>query len=381
VRRLSSPGRARGRDEVSVRRGGASTVSRLPTVHRGGRDPAGVLCLAAARAERSQRGQDVYSRRIVGWSMRDDLQTDLVLDALGMAVTARGAECAGVVAHSDHGSQYTSLRYGRYAKQSQIELSMGSIGDPWDNAMAEMSTEAGQLHTARAPAPNDPSEGRGSDRRRCPCSDRCDVDWSRRGDRPRSQCLLVNSESGLGIATPALSAMAASRDTWRLAPHLSLIDELLIDAAGGGERICLSLPPRHGKSELVDRWFPAWPLGTFPERRVMLASYEADFAATWGAKARDALEQHGAMFGVQVRDDSSARHRWDIAGHAGGMVTAGVGGPLTGRGADVLIIDDPVKNAEEANSGDLSGAGVGLVSCSRSARPEGNAQTRLVVGG
>jgi predicted phage terminase large subunit-like protein len=160
----------------------------------------------------------------------------------------------------------------------------------------------------------------------------------------------VNSENGLSIATPALFAMSASRDTWRLAPHLSLIDELLIDAARGGERICLSMPPRHGKSELVDRWFPAWLLGTFPERRVMLASYEADFAATWGAKARDALEQHGALFGVRVRDDSSARHRWDIAGHAGGMVTAGVGGPLTGRGADVLIIDDPVKNAEEANS-------------------------------
>ncbi len=81
--------------------------------------------------------QDVYSRRIVGWSMRDDLQTELVLDALGMAVTSRGAACQGVVAHSDHGSQYTSLRYGRYAKQSQIALSMGRTGDPWDNAMAE----------------------------------------------------------------------------------------------------------------------------------------------------------------------------------------------------------------------------------------------------
>ena len=56
---------------------------------------------------------------------RDDLQADLVLDALGMAVTARGAECGGVVAHSDHGSQYTSLRYGRYAKQSRIELEHG----------------------------------------------------------------------------------------------------------------------------------------------------------------------------------------------------------------------------------------------------------------
>jgi hypothetical protein len=53
---------------------------------------------------------------------------------------------------------------------------------------------------------------------------------------------------------------------------------------------------------------------------------------------------------VRVRDDSSARHRWGLAGYAGGTVTAGVGGPLTGRGADVLIVDDPIKNAEEANS-------------------------------
>ena len=81
--------------------------------------------------------QDVFSRRIIGWSMRDDLKSDLVLDALGMAVSQRGDRSAGVVAHSDHGSQYTSVVYGAYAKQSGIDLSMGSIGDPWDNALAE----------------------------------------------------------------------------------------------------------------------------------------------------------------------------------------------------------------------------------------------------
>jgi putative transposase len=81
--------------------------------------------------------QDVFSRRIIGWSMRDDLKADLVLDALGMAVSARGPQAAGVIAHSDHGSQYTSLVYGSYAKHSGIDLSMGSIGDPWDNAVAE----------------------------------------------------------------------------------------------------------------------------------------------------------------------------------------------------------------------------------------------------
>jgi putative transposase len=80
--------------------------------------------------------QDVFSRRIVGWSMRDDLRAELVTDALGMAVAQRRAD-PGVVAHSDHGSQYTSLAYGTYAKTSGIELSMGSVGDPWDNAVAE----------------------------------------------------------------------------------------------------------------------------------------------------------------------------------------------------------------------------------------------------
>jgi putative transposase len=80
--------------------------------------------------------QDVFSRRIVGWSMREDLRAELVLDALGMAVAQREAS-ADLVAHSDHGSQFTSLVYGTYAKTSGIELSMGSVGDPWDNAVAE----------------------------------------------------------------------------------------------------------------------------------------------------------------------------------------------------------------------------------------------------
>jgi putative transposase len=68
--------------------------------------------------------------------MREDLRAELVLDALGMAVAQRRPG-AGVIAHSDHGSQYVSLAYGSYAKASGIDLSMGSIGDPWDNAVAE----------------------------------------------------------------------------------------------------------------------------------------------------------------------------------------------------------------------------------------------------
>ena len=81
--------------------------------------------------------QDVFSRRIIGWSMRDDLKATSSWTRSGWPSAARRRTAAGVIAHSDHGSQYTSVVYGAYAKQSGIDLSMGSIGDPWDNALAE----------------------------------------------------------------------------------------------------------------------------------------------------------------------------------------------------------------------------------------------------
>ena len=79
---------------------------------------------------------DAYSRRIVGWSMRDDLKTELVVDALGMAVTRRRPP-AGVVHHSDRGSQYTSLAFGTTLRESGLVASMGRRGDAYDNAACE----------------------------------------------------------------------------------------------------------------------------------------------------------------------------------------------------------------------------------------------------
>ncbi|MBC8280448.1 MAG: phage terminase large subunit [Chloroflexi bacterium] len=102
---------------------------------------------------------------------------------------------------------------------------------------------------------------------------------------------------------------------------------------------------------MCSQYFPAWFVATHPNKSVILTSYEADYAASWGRKARDILEEWGEkLFGITVRDDSSAAKRWQVTGHQGGMQTAGVGGPLTGKGADILIIDDPVKNDQEANS-------------------------------
>ena len=78
---------------------------------------------------------DAYSRKIVGWSMAEHLRTELVLTALNMAIGTR--KPAGVVHHSDHGTQYTSIAFGIRCKEAKIRPSMGTVGDAYDNAMAE----------------------------------------------------------------------------------------------------------------------------------------------------------------------------------------------------------------------------------------------------
>jgi putative transposase len=79
---------------------------------------------------------DGFSRRIVGWAMADHLRTELVLDALDMAIAHR-QPAAGLVHHSDHGCQYTSLAFGRRLQQAGLVASMGTVGDALDNAVAE----------------------------------------------------------------------------------------------------------------------------------------------------------------------------------------------------------------------------------------------------
>ena len=99
---------------------------------------------------------DLYSRKIVGWSMRDDLEAPLVVDAISMAIARRKPK-PGLVHHSDRGSQYTSIAMGRTLRDSKIMASMGSKGDPWDNACAEscISTIKNELVKRRTFATRD----------------------------------------------------------------------------------------------------------------------------------------------------------------------------------------------------------------------------------
>lgn len=157
--------------------------------------------------------------------------------------------------------------------------------------------------------------------------------------------------------SPGGLAVVASRGKWIRAPHLAVLDEKLRAferqiLAGQSPRLMISMPPRHGKSELVSRHMPPWFLGRNPDLRVGLCSHGDEFASEWGGKARALLEEYGPLYfdGVTTSRASRAKDAWDIAGRRGGMWTAGVGGSITGKGCELAIIDDSIKDHEQANS-------------------------------
>src|SRR5207253_292055 len=126
-------------------------------------------------------------------------------------------------------------------------------------------------------------------------------------------------------------------------------------ARGEGPRLILKMPPQHGKSQLSSRHLPAWILGKFPKWRVALMSYSADWAHDLAQDARDIVqsEEYRALWPEHTLDPSStAVDDWALNRKVGGggMVAVGRDGSITGRSAEVLIVDDPVKNRKEADS-------------------------------
>lgn len=111
------------------------------------------------------------------------------------------------------------------------------------------------------------------------------------------------------------------------------------------------MPPRHGKSELASRRFPAWFMGIHPERSVIAASYNSELANDFGREVRNivASQEYSRLFDVSLAEDSKAQGRWHTS-KGGSYVAAGVGTAITGRGAHILLIDDPLKDRESADS-------------------------------
>ena len=146
-------------------------------------------------------------------------------------------------------------------------------------------------------------------------------------------------------------AMKVSRNSWKYYKWLHYLCPLLEEFAYKPRgRLILNVPPRHGKSHTSSMWLPAWYLNRLPEHKVMLTSYEADYAATWGGKVRDIALAEPELSGIHFPPRSRpAMGEWSTV-EGGGMFTAGAGGPITGRGAHHIIIADPHKNYEEACS-------------------------------
>jgi hypothetical protein len=163
----------------------------------------------------------------------------------------------------------------------------------------------------------------------------------------------------LSPLTLAVHATSDMMEPYRYADHLEYIDAELVKLYnredGYPRRLMVDAPPRHGKSELCSKWFPTWGFAIDPALQLVLTSYELEQASRWGRKARGALQELRPMLGTRILEDSRAAHRWETS-LGGQMVSAGVRGPITGKGASILICDDPIKNAEEANSATIRDA-------------------------
>jgi predicted phage terminase large subunit-like protein len=124
---------------------------------------------------------------------------------------------------------------------------------------------------------------------------------------------------------------------------------------GDDKRLIINMAPRHTKSEFASYLLPAWFLGNFPEKKVIQTAHTAELAVGFGRKVRnlfDTVEFKKIFPGVALRSDSKAAGRWATS-HGGEYFAIGVGGAVTGKGADLLIIDDP-HSEQEAQMGDPS---------------------------
>lgn len=157
--------------------------------------------------------------------------------------------------------------------------------------------------------------------------------------------------------SPAAFAEEVSGGRWLAKDHLLLMNQIAMEIAAGKIRRQLTQqPPQTGKSEFWSKYLPAWYLGNFPDRRVILGSYNAEYASFWGGEARDVMKEFGEeYFHVKVRQDQSSKSDWSLTTLEGRplegrMRTMGMDSGITGKPAELFLIDDPFKGWEEASS-------------------------------
>lgn len=145
----------------------------------------------------------------------------------------------------------------------------------------------------------------------------------------------------------------ASYDVWKPLPHLKPITDMLQRIADGERnmRVIVNCPPQVGKSFTISENFPAYYLGKFPQKQVMVAAYGDHLSDKFGRSNRNALTHFAPqVFGLNIDPRNSSMKEFGIEGHKGIYYGVTMRGGATGEGADLLLIDDPIKNNEEAMS-------------------------------
>jgi len=139
---------------------------------------------------------------------------------------------------------------------------------------------------------------------------------------------------------------------YKVGKHHRILANLLMEIADGKkDRICVNIPPRHGKSQLVSIYFPAWFLGKHPDKKVLMVSHTTDLAVDFGRKVRNIIDSdaYRSVFPtVSLAADSKSAGRWNT-GVGGEYYACGVGSALAGRGADLLLVDDPHSEQDVLN--------------------------------
>ena len=133
--------------------------------------------------------------------------------------------------------------------------------------------------------------------------------------------------------------------------HAIMSDAFERVANGSLKRLIINMPPRHTKSEFASYLLPAWFLGRFPDKKIIQTAHTAELAVGFGRKVRNLVqsEQYGKIFDTKLSSDSKAAGRWNTD-KGGDYFAIGVGGAVTGKGADLLVIDDP-HSEQEAKQG------------------------------
>ena len=128
-------------------------------------------------------------------------------------------------------------------------------------------------------------------------------------------------------------------------------------AKGEIKRLIVNMPPRHTKSEFASYLLPAWMVGRNPKLKIIQATHTGELAIRFGRKAKNLIdsEEYHKIFETSLQEDSKAAGRWETA-QGGEYFAAGVGGAITGRGADLLIIDDPHSEQDAMSEAALENA-------------------------